>query len=184
MFRNTFITFAVGSSMLLLSCFENPLNSLTKENSSNKSPTTANIQSILMITQGYPKVDLTSSSILITQDSIFFKKDSLLITAIKDSKDNIIMYRYGSKDSLVMSWTKPIINSDFESVALLVIKNQIIGMPDPVRNPGPVGKPKSILIQLDGQIDTVNVYPGAQTPEQLEEVFAEINSVAVKYGQM
>jgi hypothetical protein len=138
-----------------------------------------------MITHGNPKVDITSSRILITQDSISFKKDSLLTTAIKDSNGNIVMYRTGPQDSLVMSWTRPIIFSDFESVAGLVIKNQIVEMPDPVRSfPGPVGGPKSIFIQVDGQIDTVNVYPGAQTPERLEEVFSEIISVVMKYDQM
>lgn len=151
----------------------------------NKVPTKTNIQSISMITHGNPKVDITSSRILITQDSISFKKDSLLTTAIKDSNGNIVMYRTGPQDSLVMSWTRPIIFSDFESVAGLVIKNQIVEMPDPVRSfPGPVGGPKSIFIQVDGQIDTVNVYPGAQTPERLEEVFSEIISVVMKYDQM
>jgi hypothetical protein len=154
--------------------------------SSPSSPTSQNIQSISFISWGSPYFAQTTTTVTITKDTIAYIKDTTIMIAVRDSNDNVIYYE-GWPDSLVLSWSKPIITSDFDSIASFIIINHIIGMPNP--KPGLIGcGGYSLIIQLRNQTDTLGVYgcnlPQTEQLSELNEVSSGLTALVGKYSNL
>jgi hypothetical protein len=150
-------------------------------------PNVQSIQSISVTNRPSPYLlnRINTTTVTVSKDTITYEEDTTLMTAVRDSNGNVTHFKSGP-DSLVLSWSKPIIDSDFVSVASFIIGSCLIGMPDQTGLIGCGGY--FLIIQLRDRADTISVFgcnlPQTERLSNLNEVSSRLNALEVKYGKL